>query len=230
LKYKVLYKTKMNHLITIYLFKKKQNSSFYLLSIIAILLSLIRVKATHSIFLLFLIWNLFLAYLPLLISSYYYHSRQNFKKHTHYFFLILWMLLLPNTFYILTDFEHLHFQNQIQFVYDFILLSCFTIAGFYAGIKSVYEIQTSFISSYSKPIGIIGIIIICYLSAFGIYLGRILRFNSWNIIDKPIQLISSILECLVLYEAQLYTFILGSLILLVYTIAFYFINNKHSNF
>ncbi len=220
----------MNNLITIYLFKKKQNSSFYLLSILAILLALLRVKATHSIFLLFLIWNLFLAYLPLIISSFLYHSGQNIRTITKCFLLLLWILLIPNTFYILTDFEHLHFQNQFQYVYDFILLSCFTIAGFYAGIKSVYEIQISFLNYYSKFIVKIGIICISYLSAFGIYLGRILRFNSWNIIDKPLQLLNSIIECLFLNEALYYTFYLGTLILIVYTLSTYFTLKKQSNY
>ncbi len=158
----------MNNLITIYLFKKKQNSSLYLLSILAILLALLRVKATHSIFLLFLIWNLFLAYLPLIISSFLYHSGQNIRTITKCFLLLLWILLIPNTFYILTDFEHLHYQNQFQYVYDFILLSCFTIAGFYAGIKSVYEIQTHFSIIILKLLSILelSVLVICLLLEF----------------------------------------------------------------
>ncbi len=220
----------MNNIITIYLFKKKQNSSFYLLSLIAILLALIRVKATHSIFLLFLIWNLFLAYLPFIISTYIYHFGNKYKNNNKYFLLLLWIVLLPNTFYILTDFEHLQYENQLQYIYDFILLSCFTIVGFYAGIKSVYEIQTYFLNSYSKNLRKIAIVFISYLSAFGIYLGRILRFNSWNIIDKPFQLLSSIIECLFLNEVLVYTFYLGTIILLVYIVSFYFFLNKQSNY
>jgi uncharacterized membrane protein len=64
------------------------------------------------------------------------------------------------------------------------------------------------------------------LSSFGVYLGRILRFNSWDIINHPVELFQSLLDSITNPEAHLFTCILGTFIVIVYTIFFSFINKK----
>ena len=112
----------MNKLITIYVLNKKQNSSLFILSILSIVLLLLRVKITHSIYLLFLLWNLFLALIPYSISSYikfdFSIKRSNIKN---LIYLIIWLLFIPNTFYLITDFVHLHDNNILQYIFDFTL-------------------------------------------------------------------------------------------------------------
>ena len=131
----------MNKLLTVYVLNKKQNTSLFILSIFSIILLLLRVKITHSIYLLFMLWNLFLALIPYSISSY---IKPNFsiKKSNliNLIYLITWGLFIPNTFYLITDFIHLHSRNLVQYIFDFTLLSSFTIAGFYLGIFSIYDI------------------------------------------------------------------------------------------
>jgi len=205
----------MNNLITLYVLNKKQNNFLIFSSIISLVLLLIRVKVTHSFFLLFLIWNLILAVIPYIISNFikidFSIKKYNFQN---LFFIVSWLLFLPNTFYLITDFVHLNHNNLMQFCFDFMLLSSFTIAGFHFGILSISTIHQQIEFSYSKKISNLFIVTISYLCAFGIYLGRILRFNSWDIITNPINLINSITDCLFILDTWNFTLQLGTLIFL----------------
>lgn len=205
----------MNNLIAVYILNKKQNNYLIIYSLLAICLLLMRIKITHSIYHLFLIWNLFLAFIPYLFSS---HIKVDLSLKTsnfkNLFYIFIWLLFLPNTFYLLTDFVHLHHENQFQFWFDFIMLSCFTVAGFYFGILSIFTIQQQIQFFYTKSISIFFTISISYLCGFGIYLGRFLRFNSWDILSNPLPLINSIFSCLFQSEVWIFTLEFGTLIYL----------------
>jgi len=204
----------MDRLLKIYFLNKKQDTLLIILSILSVTLMLLRVKITHEIYLLFLIWNLFLAFLPYFFSSKLIETVPGTFR--FYGLLFLWLLFLPNSFYLITDFVHLHYITHLQFGYDAILLSCFTIAGFYAGCVSMMQIHFLLELKYVKQKAQTIIISISYLSAFGVYLGRILRFNSWYIITNPIHLLTTILETVFKTESILFTIALGTLILIVY--------------
>ena len=214
----------MNKLLTIYFFNKKQNSVLVLLGLLSLLLMLLRVKITHDIYLLFLIWNLFLGYIPYFLSS---KLKTAIPGYFSFYLLLLgWILFLPNAFYLITDFIHLHYSNRFQFLFDAILLTSFTIAGFYAGIASLHHIHRLLEMKYTVKKSNSIVIVICYLSSFGVYLGRILRFNSWDIINHPVELFQSLLDSITNPEAHLFTCILGTFIVLVYSGYFSIINKK----
>ncbi len=213
----------INRLICLKILNKKIDTRMVVLTTISTVLLLLRVKITHSIYLLFLLWNLFLAIIPYAISLQIKNNilikRNKFLKLIYYF---LWLGFFPNTFYLITDFVHLYHSSSRQFIFDAILLSTFTIAGFYIGIASMNHIHTILKSKYSYRISVFIMIIICYSCAFGIYLGRILRFNSWDIICNPIELIQSIINCISISDSYVFTVVLGTLILILYLI----IHNK----
>lgn len=217
----------MNDILKIYVFNKKQNSCLFIISTLSIALMLLRVKATHNIYLMFLLWNLFLAYIPYLISS---NIKNDIaKRKLNPFFYIklgIWLLFLPNSFYLITDFVHLHHINTIQYLYDAMLFSCFTMAGFYAGILSVYEIQKAIKSVFYSKKAESFIIVTCFLSAFGIYLGRVLRFNSWDVISNPMLLFDSMINSLFQIEAIVFTLLLGAFILATYKVTYNLILKK----
>lgn len=209
----------MNKLITIYVLNRKQNTTIWLLSIVSIALLLLRVKITHSMYLLFLIWNLFLAVIPYFLSSNIYANFFNpNKKIQNTISAIIWLLFIPNTFYILTDFTHLHFKNIFQYGLDMLIISSFSFAGFYAGLLSLHHIHQLVFAKYGSKVSNLFIVNISFLSAFGIYIGRILRFNSWDIISKPIHLANTSIKALFNLETILYTFQLGIIILASYII------------
>lgn len=221
----------MNKILTIYILNRKQDTAVWLASLVAITLLLLRVKITHSMYLLFLICNLFLAIVPYFLSSSIYNNFfDKGKKRQNSIYALAWLLFIPNTFYILTDFTHLHFKNPFQFCLDLLILSSFSFAGFYLGLLSLQHIQQLTIAKYDNKIGNLFIVIISFLSAFGIYLGRILRFNSWDIISKPMELVYKSIYALLSFETIIYTLQLGIIILISYIIFYHWkLNNSNSN-
>ncbi len=218
----------MNKVVTLYILNRKQDTAVWLASLVAITLLLLRVKITHSMYLLFLIWNLFLALVPYFLSS---SIHNNFfdsnKKIQNSIYTLIWLLFIPNTFYILTDFTHLHYYNALQFGLDLLIISSFSFAGFYVGLLSLHHMHLLTIAKYGEKIGNFFILSISFLSAFGIYLGRVLRFNSWDIISKPIVLFNTSIYALFSFETIIYTLQLGILILVSYTLFYHW---KRKNF
>lgn len=207
----------MNKILTVYFFNKRQNTNLIILGILSITLLLLRVKLTHDMYLLFLIWNLFLGYIPNALSS----EIKNTIPGTYKFYLLLWgwLLFIPNSFYLLTDFVHLHHFSDLQYLFDALLLTCFSIAGFYAGITSMLHIRSLLEMKYSHKTCRQILISLCYISAFGVYLGRILRFNSWDILSNPVKLFITILKSLDNFHAYEFTFLFGTFIVIVYGIS-----------
>ncbi len=214
----------MSKILTIYFLNKKQNPVLILLALLSLTLILLRVKITQEVYLLFLIWNLFLAYIPYFLSS----ELKNIVPGTFTFYavLLIWLLFLPNSFYLITDFVHLHHVTKFQFLFDAALLSCFTVAGFYSGILSLFDIHFLLQMKYSLKKSWIVIGAVAYLSAFGIYLGRILRFNSWDILRHPFSLFSNSYKSIQNAETLLFTIVLGTFILISYCLAHSFLNKK----
>ncbi|UPT71301.1 MAG: DUF1361 domain-containing protein [Flavobacterium sp. JAD_PAG50586_2] len=214
----------MNKILTIYLFNRKQNPNLIILSVISILLMLLRVKLTYNMYLLFLIWNLFLGYVPYFMSS----QLKSTVPGTYKFYLLLigWLLFIPNSFYLLTDFVHLHHHSDLQYIFDALLLTFFSIAGFYAGISSMLHIHGLLEMKYSSQKSKYVMITLCYLSSFGVYLGRILRFNSWDIVSNPIKLFSNILSSLQHFQTYEFVTLFGTFILIVYSISHLLSDNK----
>lgn len=207
----------MNKILTIYFLDKKQNPYLVLFGLLSITLMLLRVKLTHDIYLLFLIWNLILGYIPYFLSSQIKITVPG--TFTFYLLFLGWILFLPNSFYLLTDFVHLHHNSDLQYLFDALLLSCFSIAGFYAGISSMLHIHGLLEMKYSSQKCRCLIVILCYLSSFGVYLGRILRFNSWDILSNPVDLFSNILNSMQGYHTYEFTFLFGTFILIIYAVS-----------
>lgn len=158
----------------------------------AILLT-VRIKMTESFFLLFLVWNLFLAMIPYGVTSLLLASK---KASQSLWVLIpaisLWLLFLPNTPYLISDLQHLKNSPKNIIWYDLLLLMSFIVYAlfiFYFTVKDMRAIvQTKINLKYINPLTIL-IFILC---GFGIYLGRFLRWNSWDIIQDPLGLLYDI--------------------------------------
>lgn len=209
----------MKTIINAYLSNKRRNTILLCLCLYCFILLLFRAKISHSIFYFFLIWNLFLAATPYLIIEF---AKENIRVlenlKTRVIVFLCWLLFLPNSFYILTDFVHLNKGNPELFWFDLILLFSFTSLGFLFGLLSIKEFAKCFTLFYSNKIVVIVIPIICLLIGFGIYLGRFQRFNSWNIITNPFQLLLHSLETFFTSEAILFTLFYGSFIYIIYII------------
>ena len=135
----------------------------------------------------FMVWNLFLAWLPLCFAALAYHSfskGERFRVST-VAWGFLWMLFLPNAPYMVTDLMHLRRTGHAPFWFDLIMLLSFGLMGLLLGYISLYLMQDVVTRSRGAITGWAFAICVLGLSAFGIYLGRYLRWNSWDVFLNP---------------------------------------------
>lgn len=144
---------------------------------------------------LFFNWNLFLAVLPYVISTFFllYYKKINSVLLT-VLILSAWLLLFPNAPYIVTDFFHLEPRPGIPYWYDLGMIFSFAWNGLLLGFISLYDIQTALARRFSAFKGWAFAIVSLVLGSFGIYLGRYERFNSWDIITNPLALFIDIAD------------------------------------
>jgi uncharacterized membrane protein len=175
-------------------FTSKPLLSIGVLSFAGLILLSLRVGFTGEGMFIFLLWNVFLATIPLLPAYYFskYASQGRALLSTPWF--IAWLLLFPNAPYLLTDFIHVHHRLDVPIWFDTAMLFCFVLSGFLAGIVSLHWIHKSLNILLSKATAWICITGSILLSSYGIYLGRVLRFNSWDIVfnSKQVLLLSFI--------------------------------------
>jgi len=151
--------------------------------------SIFRVSYSDTKTFLFLNWNLFLAFIPWLLSSIAVIKPSIQKKKAVVFLLLVsWLLFFPNAPYILTDLFHLKIISSMPIWFDLVLILSFAWTGLLFGFLSLWDIEmilSKFINS--KLVWCISVILL-FLGSFGIYLGRYLRWNSWDIIAEPFRL------------------------------------------
>lgn len=130
----------------------------------------------------FLIWNLFLAWLPYIFSLIVSAIHQ-VRPRLWWAMIIpggLWLLFLPNAFYIVTDFIHLTNHPSIPIWYDAGLLAITSWTGIFLAVTSLYTIQR-IIRDYLGNLFSWGFsLLVIGLNGYGVYLGRFLRWNSWD--------------------------------------------------
>ncbi len=126
----------------------------------------------------FLLWNLFLAITPYLVSKQL--KKCNGLGLKAVLLLSAWLLLFPNSPYILTDIFHFRQKDNIPFWYDLLLYFSAAVNGLLPGLVSLMKVE-SFLTTQLKPFWVKCSILFClFSSGYGVYLGRFLRFNSWD--------------------------------------------------
>jgi uncharacterized membrane protein len=98
---------------------------------------------------------------------------------------ILWLGFLPNSWYVLTDFVHLSPTSEISQIYDIVLMSSLTLCGFILGFTSLYMMHNEFLKRRSLRASHVTVAAILLLSSFAIYLGRDLRWSTWDVVANP---------------------------------------------
>lgn len=161
----------------------KMTSLLLLMTSFCVALSIVRYSITGTKLFMFLNWNLFLAIVPWTISTML--ILKNSKTILPLVLLVVvWLFFFPNSPYILTDLFHLKARKTAPIWFDFVLIFSFAWTGLMFGFVSLIDI----ITLMKKRIGnfTVNIITILFLfiSSFGIYLGRYLRWNSWDILQN----------------------------------------------
>jgi uncharacterized membrane protein len=161
-------------------------------------LLLFRFARSGSLALGFLAWNLFLAAVPALAAWFF--ARAMGKKSSHIErvgWFVVWLVFLPNAPYIITDFVHLTPRPGIPFWYDIALLISCAGTGLLLGYTSIADVQFVIARRFSPLVGWLLVAAAVLLSGFGIYLGRFLRWNSWDTLTSPRQLSLEITDRLI---------------------------------
>lgn len=163
----------------------------------SIALILARMGYTGKIFSLFMIWNLFLGSLPYLITRT--MSREPKWAASKLNFVIaflLWLFWVPNSFYIITDLFHLHQNPDVPHWYDLALYMSCAWNGLLMGLLSVRQMEKLWMVRFPKLRDWWFIAPVMFLNAWGVYIGRFLRFNTWDLIANPFQLLTDIFPML----------------------------------
>jgi len=162
--------------------------------VLALVLNIIRIYLFDTTSFVYMFWNIFLAFIPFIISSVLiiYTDKDNFFKPFFIIGFILWFLFLPNAPYVVTDLIHLGRIRSVPVMYDAFLLFSSAAASLLMGMYSLFYMEKIFLLKFSKKITSIVIFAIILFASFGMYLGRFLRFNSWDLFISHSFLFSSI--------------------------------------
>jgi len=148
-----------------------------------------RVALTGSYTYAFLIWNLFLAWIPFIIA-YFTYTLTLKRSRLHWLVpaaAFLWLIFFPNAPYILTDFQHLSLPawQDIDTWYDVLMLVWFAFTGLLLGIVSLFMMQEIIRRQFNRWVGWGFVALVAALTSLGVYMGRFLRWNSWDILNNP---------------------------------------------
>jgi len=147
----------------------------------------------------FLIWNLFLAWIPLgfawlLVKKL---RTQRWQTSMSLALTFLWLGFLPNSFYVVSDFIHLRVTGEVSLLYDVVMFASFTFNAYIAGFMSLYLVHRELhkrlpaLNAYSV---VAGVLLAC---SFAIYLGRSLRWNTWDVLVNPAGLLFDVSDRIV---------------------------------
>lgn len=101
-------------------------------------------------------------------------------------FAFLWLIFFPNAPYILTDLQHLGDRvSNVPLWYDVIMLIWFSWTGMLLGVVSLNLMQEIILRQLGRLFSWVFVIAVAGLTSVGLYLGRFVRLNSWDILQDP---------------------------------------------
>ena len=195
------------------------------------LLLLIRIIVTDSLAYLFLPWNLFLAFIPYWITRWLSMNAPIIRnKFRLLFCLAIWLLFIPNSFYIVTDLFHLTYISSAPKWFDVLMIFSFAWNGILCGVISIRRVEIIISVIRKKYFSVLVVFVVMWLSAFGVYIGRFLRFNSWDILSNPFSLLSDILSLIIHPFENFYPWAMTFCYSVFMTLLFYTIKKLSESF
>ena len=166
---------------------------------------LLRFGFTGSVRYRFLMWNLFLAWVPYACAVTMAYLRKSREETTdaarwNVWVALLgatWLLTLPNAPYILTDVVHLMKGRPFRWWFDAGLVLSFALTGCFLGVVSLRIVHERIREQRGELIGWVFVALTAVLCGLGIYLGRFLRFNSWDVLTEPQRIVNAVVERIV---------------------------------
>lgn len=185
--------------------------------------------SNHSSTFAYLNWNLFLAWVPLIFTLWLEKVlRGNLWSSWRALILtILWLGFLPNTFYMISDFIHVQDVQRVDLLYDVVMFSSFIFNGVILGFVSLFLVHKELLKRLSKRVSTLLVALILLACSFAIYLGRDLRWNTWDVLINPASVLFDVSDPVINPRAHPQTFsttlsffvLLGSLYTVTWHIA-----------
>jgi uncharacterized membrane protein len=157
----------------------------------------------------FLVWNLFLAWIPWVAAVAFVTSRSPLA-------CALtggtWLLFLPNAPYLVTDLIHLQVRPNVPLWFDILLFAAFALSGCALAWASIEAVH----ARLARSLGLLrsaGIMLgVLFLTGFGVYLGRFLRWNSWDVVAQPGALLADVAASLATPRALVFSSLFGAFV------------------
>lgn len=138
-------------------------------------------------------WNLFLAWIPFVLALLLYErARVGPSWRVLAPLGLLWLAFFPNAPYLITDLKHVGQGAQVPVLYDVLLLSAAAWLGLLLGLTSLFLVHAvvrrlvGVLDAWALVVGVLA------LSSFGIYLGRVQRWNSWDLVVHPASIVDQV--------------------------------------
>jgi uncharacterized membrane protein len=191
--------------------------SLFLASCVAVVLDIARVGLSQKINFIFLVWNLTLAWISYTLATF---VRVDLSKRKFIMIFLPWLLFFPNAAYLVTDILHVDNRPPIPLWYDSVIFFIFAWLGIMLASLGLLRMHRYVEKRYNKITGILFVVSTALVSAFGIYLGRFERWNSWDVLRSPMPLLQNIVDIWVdlprTTEPLYFTAVFGAVILTTY--------------
>lgn len=173
-------------------------------------------RATYD----FLHWNLFLAWIPL--GAALLARRLETHRHRRWSIPIVvlgWLAFFPNAPYILTDLMHLRTTGGAPLWLDVLMVGTAALTGLFVGLASLRLVHGVVARARASAWqGWLFATLACFGAGFGVYLGRFLRLNSWDIVTRPGDVLAHAVETLTVDRAIAFTLMVGALLLVCHVV------------
>jgi len=218
----------------------KKRSEFLTLSVVLVLAASgclllfgLRVAISGKTHYSYLVWNLFLAFVPYAVAAVGVHllARAGAGRPRALIAIpvaALWLVFYPNAPYIFTDFMYVINKTYLRAApsdwlglnallwYDLLMNAAFAFIGHFIGLVSMWLIETGFAKAWGAKAARILVGAAILLSGFGIYLGRFSRLNSWDVVFDPRKVLGEVAEATADPKAILFSAAFSLFILLTY--------------
>lgn len=182
-------------------------------------------------------WNTLLAVLPLFFIKKAETAGKQSKTGWTILWTAIWLFFFPNSVYMVTDFIHISgdkfywiveaekyspnrgvvYGTEIIIWAKLLVIGIGFIFALLVGLESLNLFEQNLKKKVSKPVCWSAVLIISFLSGIGVYIGRFLRFNSWDILFRPMRLLKQVMAGIDGFAIQFIIifslFVLGSYIL-----------------
>lgn len=117
----------------------------------------------------------------------------------------VWLFFYPNAPYIVTDLVHLTYMSSPSIVhFDLLLNMLAAMTGWFLGAVSLYRLHRLVGDVKGSKAGNAFAAVVLLLGSIGVYLGRFLRWNSWDIVRHPLRIAADSISALGQPEALLF--------------------------